>query len=131
ADKANYRRFKIKSFKENEINDYKAINEVVKRRYTRLIAENKTFPNLIIIDGGKGQLSSAKDALEEIGINNQEIISIAKREEEIYLANNLFPIKLNKKEKSLQLIQKIRDEAHRFAISYQKKLRSLKNKNTK
>jgi excinuclease ABC subunit C len=94
----------------------------------KLFIENKSLPDLIIIDGGKGQLSSAISSLKELGIdvNSQDVISIAKREEEIFKPNNLIPIKLNKKDSSLHLLQFIRDESHRFAITYQKKLRLKK-----
>ena len=125
-NKKEYRRYKIKTVKNN--NDYESIKEVVYRRYKRLLIENKSLPDLIIIDGGKGQLSSAISSLKELGIdvNSQDVISIAKREEEIFKPNNLIPIKLNKKDSSLHLLQFIRDESHRFAITYQKKLRLKK-----
>jgi excinuclease ABC subunit C len=122
-NKKEYRRYKIKDVLEN--NDYESIKEVVFRRYKRLLLENKSLPDLIVIDGGKGQLSSAISSLKKLNIdvNNQDIISIAKKEEEIFNANNLIPIKLNKKDSPLHLLQFIRDESHRFAITYQKKLR--------
>jgi len=123
-DKKNYRKFKIKSLKNGEIDDFRSIYEVIKRRYSRLLKENKPFPNLIIIDGGKGQLSFAVDALKEIGVfEKAEIVGIAKREEEIFKPDHLFSIKLNRKEPALLLLQEIRDEAHRFAITYNRLLR--------
>jgi excinuclease ABC subunit C len=119
-NKQNYRRFKIKSIE--QIDDFAAISEVTKRRYTRLLNEKKQMPNLIIIDGGKGQLSSAIYELNKLKLKIP-IISIAKKLEEIFLPNKSESIKLNEKDKVLLLIRKIRDEAHRFAISYNKMLR--------
>ncbi|MFA5745419.1 MAG: excinuclease ABC subunit UvrC [archaeon] len=122
--KANYRRFKINTLDKGKIDDFKAIAEVVKRRYSRLLKENISFPDLIIIDGGKGQLSSAVSVLKELDVLNKvEIISLAKREEEVFRPDYLFPIKLNKKDPALHLLQRIRDEAHRFAITYNRLLR--------
>lgn len=119
-DKNNYRRFRIRSVK--GIDDVSAIGEVVRRRYKRLKEENQLYPNLIIIDGGKGQLNRAIEELDTLGIVIP-IISIAKKFEEIYLPGKTMPITLQKKDKALQFIQEIRDEAHRFAISYNRLLR--------
>lgn len=119
-DKSNYRRFKIKTV--DQIDDFAAIKEIVFRRYYRIKKENSTPPNLIIIDGGKGQLNSAIQALNELGLKIP-IISIAKEFEEIYLPEISEPLRLDKKNHALQLVQKIRDEAHRFAISYNRLLR--------
>ena len=125
SHKANYRRFKIKTLDKGKIDDFSSIAEVVKRRYSRLLKENLSFPDLIIIDGGKGQLSSAVSVLKDLGaLEKTEIISIAKRDEEIFKPDYLFPIKLNKKDTSLHLLQRIRDEAHRFAITYNRLLRN-------
>ena len=123
-NKKGYRRFKINTLESGKVDDYKAIKEVVTRRYKRLMQENQSFPNLIIIDGGKGQLDSGIKALDELNLYKKiPIISIAKREEEIYLENKIHPIKLDKRNSALQLVQRIRDEAHRFAITYNKLLR--------
>ncbi len=119
-DKTNYRKFKIRTVE--GIDDVRAIAEVVKRRYSRLIKEKLPFPNLIIIDGGIAQLNFAKNELEKLNLKIP-IISIAKGFEEIYIPENNKPLKLNKKNEALRLIQKIRNEAHRFAISYNKLLR--------
>ena len=119
-DKSNYRRFKIRTVE--RIDDYAAISEVVHRRYTRLKNEDETLPNLIIVDGGKGQLSSALEELERLELKIP-IISIAKQFEEIYMPGASQPLSLAKKEKALQFIQEIRDEAHRFAIRYNRLLR--------
>jgi excinuclease ABC subunit C len=120
-DKTNYRRFRIRTVE--GIDDFKAIGEVVRRRYNRLLKEKQTFPDLIIIDGGKGQLNSALSILEDIGMTTP-VISIAKRLEELYIPGRVQPLLLKKDDIALQYIQQIRDEAHRFAISYNRLLRS-------
>jgi len=122
-DKSNYRRFKIKTVE--GIDDFASIREVIRRRYTKLILNKESLPNLIVIDGGKGQLSSALKELEKLNIKIP-IVSIAKREEEIFEPGKSEPIVLNKKGKALRFLQEIRDEAHRFAISYNKVLRKKK-----
>lgn len=119
-DKSNYRRFKIRTV--DKIDDFASIKEIVFRRYYKLKMEKLDFPDLIIIDGGKGQLSSAIDALKELEIKIP-IISIAKEFEEIYTPESKESIKLERKNKALQLVQAIRDEAHRFAINYNRLLR--------
>ena len=103
------------------------MRQVIRRRYKRVIEENLPYPNLIIIDGGKGQLSSACEALKELNIyNKMNIIGLAKKLEEVYLPNDSMPVLLNKKSYYLKLLQQIRNEAHRFAINYHKHLRSKK-----
>ncbi|MCF7861032.1 excinuclease ABC subunit UvrC [Candidatus Woesearchaeota archaeon] len=119
-DKSNYRRFKIRSVE--GIDDYAAIAEVVRRRYKRLISENQNLPNLIIIDGGRGQLNAALEELRRIGLRIP-IISIAKREEELYLPGLSIPLRLKQDSKDLLFVREIRDEAHRFAIKYNRLLR--------
>jgi excinuclease ABC subunit C len=119
-DKSNYRRFKIKSIE--SIDDTSAISEVVRRRYTRLINEKSELPNLVIIDGGQGQLNAALKEIAKLGLK-LPIIAIAKKFEEVYLPGHRTPLRLSKKTKALQLIQQIRDEAHRFAIQYNRLLR--------
>lgn len=114
-NKSGYRRFQIKSFSGQD--DFLAINEVVFRRYRRLINEKQSLPDLIVIDGGRGQLNSALQALQKLSLHIP-IISIAKEFEEIYTPDLTFPIRLDRYKKSLKLLQKVRDESHRFAISY-------------
>lgn len=105
--------------------DFASMKEVVGRRYKRLLEENKPLPKLIVIDGGKGQLSSAVEALKELGVYGQmPIIGIAKRLEEIYFPGDSYPIHIDKKSESLRLLQRIRDEAHRFAITFHRNVRS-------
>tara|TARA_B100001079_G_scaffold196580_1_gene170270 strand:- start:1466 stop:3247 length:1782 start_codon:yes stop_codon:yes gene_type:complete len=122
-NKKEYRKYKLKNI--NKSNDYESIKQIVYRRYKRTLKEKTPLPNLIIIDGGKGQLSSAIIALKKLNLYNKiNIIGIAKKLEEIYFPNDSIPILLNKKSEHLKFIQKVRNEAHRFAISYHKNLRS-------
>jgi excinuclease ABC subunit C len=119
-DKSNYRRFKIRTVE--GVDDTAAIGEVVRRRYTRLLKEKSEMPNLIIIDGGMGQLNSALGELENLDVSIP-VIAIAKRLEAIYVPGLTFPLKLSKKSNALKLIQQVRDEAHRFALAYSRLLR--------
>jgi excinuclease ABC subunit C len=118
-----YRHYHIKTVVGPD--DFASMKEVVSRRYKRLIDENKPMPKLVVIDGGKGQLSSAIEALKELGIYGQmPIIGIAKRLEEIYFPEDSYPVHIDKKSESLRLLQRIRDEAHRFAITFHRNVRS-------
>ena len=120
-DKQNYRRFRIKEVQ--GIDDYKMIAEIVRRRYRRLRNEGLVFPDLIVIDGGKGQLSAAKEQLEMLGVDIP-IVSFAKREEEVFLPKKRDSLRLTHGSLGLKLLQRMRDEAHRFAVSYHRKLRA-------
>jgi excinuclease ABC subunit C len=122
-EKKNYRRFKIKTVE--GIDDFASIAEIVKRRYHRLVDESRELPDLIIIDGGRGQLSAAFGALQGLELKIP-IIAIAKREEEVYLPGKTLPQRLDEKGMALRYIQEIRDEAHRFAIAYHTLLRKKK-----
>ena len=119
--KSEYRKFKIKTVVGSD--DFAMIEEVVRRRYGRLLKEKSKFPDLILIDGGKGQVSSAFDALKKIGINSQPLAGIAKRYEEVYLPGLKEPQSISKSSPGLMLLQRIRDESHRFALQYHRKLR--------
>ncbi len=121
--KKDYRKFKIKTVVGPD--DFSSMQEIVKRRYQRLVDEQQPLPDLILIDGGKGQLSSAVKALQELGIYGRTAVAgIAKRLEEIYVPNDPLPLHISKKSASLKLLQRIRDEAHRFAISFHRDRRS-------
>jgi excinuclease ABC subunit C len=120
-DKNNYRRFRIKTV--SGIDDFQMIAEVVRRRYGRLKMENAVFPDLVLIDGGKGQLSAACGELEKLDADIP-IISLAKQEEEVFLPKRRNSIILEKDSLGLQLLQRVRDEAHRFALSYHRLLRT-------
>lgn len=118
-----YRHYHIKTVVGPD--DFASMKEVVGRRYKRLLDEGKPMPKLVVIDGGKGQLSSAVEALKELGVYGQmPIIGIAKRLEEIYFPEDSYPVHIDKKSESLRLLQRIRDEAHRFAITFHRNVRS-------
>jgi excinuclease ABC subunit C len=119
-DKNNYRRFKIKEVE--CIDDFQMIAEVVRRRYKRLKKEGKTYPDLIVIDGGKGQLSAAQEELKKLGIDIP-MISLAKREEEVFVPGKRNSVKFPKDSLGIKLLQRVRDEAHRFAVKYHRLLR--------
>lgn len=121
--KKDYRHFNIKTVE--GINDFASMKETVTRRYKRLLEEQKTLPQLVIIDGGKGQLSAAVEALNELNIRGKStIIGLAKNEEEIFFTSDKESLKLDYKSESLKLIRQIRDEVHRFGISFHRKKRS-------
>ena len=123
--KSNYRKYNIKSV--TGPNDFASMEEVVFRRYRRLIDEKKSLPQLIVIDGGKGQLSSSLKSLKKLNIESKvTIVGIAKRLEEIYFPGDSIPLYLNKKSESLKIIQNLRNEAHRFGIEFHKSKR-IKN----
>ena len=128
-DKKNYRHFTIKTV--TGPNDFASMKEVVGRRYKRILDEQSPLPDLIIVDGGKGQLSSACEALKELNLYGQvPIAGIAKKLEEIYVPDDPLPLLINKKSPGLKLIQKIRDEAHRFALAFHRQKRSKGNLKT-
>jgi excinuclease ABC subunit C len=121
--KENYRHFNIKTVE--GINDFASMKEVVGRRYKRMAAEDKPLPQLVIIDGGKGQLNAAVEALEELGLRGKmNIIGLAKNEEEIFYPGDSQSLKLPWDSESLKLIRRIRDEVHRFGISFHRQKRS-------
>ncbi|MFA7710017.1 MAG: excinuclease ABC subunit UvrC [Candidatus Neomarinimicrobiota bacterium] len=121
AKNSEYRRFKIKTV--TGVNDYAMMAEVVRRRYTRLIREKKTMPDLILIDGGKGQLIAAVNVMRDLNISEIPIIGLAKRLEEVFIPEQDEPLMLPRNSIALSLLQRVRDEAHRFAINYHRKLR--------
>lgn len=122
-DKANYRRFKIKEVQ--GLDDFRMVAEVVRRRYGRLKREQKPYPDLIVIDGGKGQLGAAASELAKLEIN-VPVISLAKREEEVFVPGKRSPVVLSRDSLALKLLQRARDESHRFAVAYHRLLRGKK-----
>ena len=128
AEKASYRRFKIKTVE--GANDYASHQEMMRRRLAKLGTEEEEHfpkPDLIIIDGGKGQLSAVKEVFDEYGLTDIELISLAEREEEVFTLWSNESIVIDKKDYVLKLLQRIRDEAHRFAITYFRNLHSKRN----
>lgn len=120
--KEEYRHFRIKTV--SGVDDYAMMREIVRRRYSRMIKEGRALPDLILIDGGKGHLGAACGELEKLGISKVPVVGIAKEFEKLYSKDRKDPILLPKESKALHLLQRIRDEAHRFAISYHKRLMS-------
>ena len=120
--KTEYRKFNIKTV--DGIDDFASMHEVVKRRYLRLLEEKKQLPDLVVIDGGKGQLSAAKSALDSIGLNHIYVIGLAKRLEEIYKPGISAPQNISKTSPGLYLLRSIRDEVHRYAVSFHRQKRN-------
>jgi excinuclease ABC subunit C len=127
--KSDYRKFQVKTV--SGVDDFASMREVVGRHYKRLLGDKKPFPSLILIDGGLGQLHAAADALAEIGIQIQPLASIAKKEEIIYVhGQESDPIVLDRRSPVLHLVQKIRDESHRFAVTYHRKRREMRDRDS-
>ena len=130
--KNEYRKFRIRGSRipgpgSRIPDDFAAMREVVGRRYQKVMADGGPFPDLILIDGGKGQLSAAYEALEEIGLGNLVATGIAKKEEVLFTRDRAEPIVLVEHDPALLLIQRIRDEAHRFAVTFHRKARSMRD----
>jgi excinuclease ABC subunit C len=121
-DKKQYRVFNIKTVEGAD--DFRSMAEAVDRRYRRLMDENKSLPDMILIDGGRGQLNAALAALNKLGIEEIPIAGLAKREEEIYVPDREEPIRLERRDPALQLLQMVRDETHRFSVSSHRRRRS-------
>jgi len=124
AKRAEYRKFKIKTVEGTD--DFASMNEMVRRYFERRTSDGRPLPDLIVVDGGKGQLSSAHSALEQAGVTDRPLISLAKRDEEIFVWGRDEPIRLSRRSPALRLLQQARDEAHRFAVTYNRKRRSMR-----
>jgi len=122
--RAEYRKFKVKTVE--GVDDFASMTEVVSRYFTRRRDEDKPLPDLVVIDGGKGQLNAAHDALVPLGLGEMPIISLAKREEEIFVLGRSESLRLPRRSPALRILQQARDEAHRFAITFQRKRRSVR-----
>jgi excinuclease ABC subunit C len=122
-DKAGYRKFRVRGVAGSP-DDFASMREVVGRRYRRLLEEGRDPPDLVLIDGGKGQLGAAVEALEELGLGDQPVASLAKKEELIFVRGRGEPLALPRSSPVLQLVQRVRDEAHRFAVAFHRKARS-------
>ncbi|HTY58917.1 MAG TPA: excinuclease ABC subunit UvrC [Bacteroidota bacterium] len=123
-----YRKFKIQSVAGPD--DFASMREIIERRYTRVLEEQGELPDLIVVDGGKGQLSSAVEVLQKLGLGSQQVIGLAKRLEEVFLPGRSEPELIPKTSSGLRLLQQVRDEAHRFAITYHRALRSRRTLQT-
>jgi excinuclease ABC subunit C len=124
AKRGEYRKFKVKTVEGTD--DFASMREVVSRYFTRRIADEKPLPDLVVIDGGKGQLSSAHEAMTSLGFGDRPLISLAKREEEVFVWGRAEPIRMSRRSPALRMLQQLRDEAHRFAITYNRKRRSMR-----
>src|SRR5688500_6996825 len=122
--RAQYRKFKVKSVMGTD--DFASMNEVVGRYFRRRIEEGKSLPDLVVIDGGKGQLGAAANALRELDLESLQLVSLAKRDEEVYVLGRSEPIRLPRRSPGLRMLQQARDEAHRFAVTYNRKRRSMR-----
>ena len=122
--RAEYRKFKVKTVVGTD--DFASMREVVGRYFRRRLDEQKALPDLVVIDGGKGQLSAAADALRALNLETLQLISLAKREEEIFVIGRSDPVRLPRRSPGLRMLQQARDEAHRFAVTYNRKRRSLR-----
>jgi len=123
--KSEYRTFKVRSVGGGISDDFQSMREVISRRYAKIVEENGPWPDLVVIDGGKGQLSSAIEALEGVEAYGKfPVTGLAKRLEEVFFPGDTDPVFIPKASASLQLLQRIRNEAHRFAITFQRKQRS-------
>jgi excinuclease ABC subunit C len=122
--RAEYRKFRVKTVEGTD--DFAAMREVVTRYFQRRLEEKKPIPDLVVIDGGKGQLAAARAALDSLGLEALPAISLAKREEEIFLAGRSEPLRLARRSPALRLLQQARDEAHRFAVTYNRKRRAMR-----
>jgi len=122
--RAEYRKFKVRDVE--GIDDFASMGEVVTRYFRRRIDEGKTIPDLVVIDGGKGQLNAAHAALDALGLGTLPLISLAKREEEIFMVGRSDSLRLPRRSPALRVLQQSRDEAHRFAITFQRKRRTMR-----
>ena len=122
--RAEYRKFKVRDVQ--GIDDFASMHEVVTRYFRRRLDEGKAIPDLVVIDGGKGQLNAAHGALEALGLGTLALISLAKREEEIFMVGRSESLRLPRRSPALRILQQARDEAHRFAITFQRKRRALR-----
>ncbi|MEO5904185.1 MAG: helix-hairpin-helix domain-containing protein, partial [Gemmatimonadaceae bacterium] len=124
AKRAEYRKFKVKSVEGTD--DFASMREVVSRYFIRRVEDKKPLPDLIVVDGGKGQLSAAHEALATLSLGDRPLISLAKRDEEVFIWGRSDPIRMSRRSTALRMLQQLRDEAHRFAITYNRKRRTMR-----
>jgi excinuclease ABC subunit C len=123
-NRSEYRKFKVRTVE--GIDDFASMNEVVGRYFSRRVEEGKPLPDLVVIDGGKGQLTAAADAMRALGLEQMPMISLAKREEEVFILGRSESVRMSRRSAALRMLQQARDEAHRFAITFQRKRRSVR-----
>jgi len=121
--KNEYRRFRIRDTPDGDLDDYAMMQEVVGRYFHRRVSEAKELPDLVVIDGGKGQLGAALQAMESAGVSDLPVVALAKRLEEVFRPGRTDPVRLNSRDPGLRWLQVARDEAHRFAVGYNRRLR--------
>jgi excinuclease ABC subunit C len=124
AKRSEYRKFKIATVE--GVDDFASMREVVHRYFARRVSEEKPLPDLVVIDGGKGQLNAASEALQSLGLGELPVVSLAKREEELFVPGRSESIRLSRRSPGLRLVQQARDEAHRFALTFQRKRRAVR-----
>jgi excinuclease ABC subunit C len=118
-----YRRFRIREVPDGETDDYAMMQEVVRRYFDRKVKEGRHLPDLVLVDGGRGQLAAAMQAMEAAGVSDLAVVALAKREEEVYRPGEPEPLRLDRRDPGLHWLQRARDEAHRFALAYNRTLR--------
>ncbi|MCR4341359.1 MAG: excinuclease ABC subunit UvrC [Gemmatimonadaceae bacterium] len=119
-----YRKFRVKTVEGSD--DFASMREVVTRYFNRRMADEKPSPELVVIDGGRGQLSAAHEAMESLGLGDRPLVSLAKKEEEVFVWGRTDPVRISRRSPALRLLQQARDEAHRFAVTYNRKRRSMR-----
>jgi excinuclease ABC subunit C len=124
AKRGEYRKFRVKTVEGTD--DFASMREVVTRYFQRRINDEKPLPDLVVIDGGKGQLSSAHEAMTALGLGDRPLISLAKRDEEVFVWGRSDPVRMSRRSTALRMLQQLRDEAHRFAITYNRKRRTMR-----
>lgn len=124
AKRSEYRKFKVETVQ--GIDDFKSMHEVVGRYFRRRLEEQRPLPDLVVIDGGKGQLNAAKEAIDAVGLSELPMISLAKREEEVFVVGRSESVRISRRSPALRMLQQARDEAHRFAVTFQRKRRAVR-----
>jgi excinuclease ABC subunit C len=124
AKRSEYRKFKVETV--TGIDDFASMREVVGRYFRRRVEEERPLPDLVVIDGGKGQLNAAREAVEALQLADLPLISLAKREEEIFVVGRSESVRIPRRSPALRMLQQARDEAHRFAVTFQRKRRAVR-----
>ncbi len=130
-DKTEYRRFRIRHTPRGQVDDYAMMQEIVGRYFHRRVKEDRELPDLVVIDGGMGQLGAARQAMEAAGVSDLPVVALAKREEEVHIPGRSQPLRLSRHDAGLQWLQRVRNEAHRFAVEYHRSLRTERTLRTR